>query len=212
MTKGPMKKLLLIRHGSPHEGHSALPSDPPLDAAGHRHARRLAKALADENIDRIVCSPQRRALDTAAPLAELLGLEVEIVEGVAEVDRYVTTRYRSAETIRREEPQRWAEFSRSPARFLGRDPLEYRNTVISAFTELIERGCGSHVAVVSHGMTINTVLRAVVGAPGERNGLFAIGHCSVTRLSGSSLSRMRVDSVNESVCRPVRTRSARTAP
>ena len=105
-------------------------------------------------------------------------------------------------------PHRWAEFSLSPARFLGRDPVEYRDTVISAFTELIEHGRGTHVAVVSHGMTINTVLRAVVGAPGERNGLFAIGHCSVTRLSGSSLSRMRVDSVNESVCRPIRGRSA----
>jgi probable phosphoglycerate mutase len=211
MTKRPIKKLLLIRHGSPHENHATHPADPPLDAAGHRHARRLAKALANENIDRIVCSPQRRALDTAAPLAELLGIGLEIVDGVAEVDRHVTGRYRSAETIRREEPQRWAEFSRSPARFLGRDPDEYRATVLSAFNELIDSDRGTHVAVVSHGMTINTVLRAVVGAPGERNGLFAIGHCSVTRLSGNSLFRMRVDSVNESVCRPVRARAARMA-
>ena len=114
--KAPMTRLLLIRHGSPHEGHPSLPCDPPLDAPGHRHARRLAKALANVQIDRIVRSPQRRARDTATPLAELLGLEVEIVEGVAEVDRHATTRYRSAATIRREEPHRWAEFSLSPAR------------------------------------------------------------------------------------------------
>lgn len=200
-----MKHLLLIRHALPHEGHATSPIDPPLHDDGHRHARRLAEALANvlagEGIDRIVCSPQQRALDTAAPLVELLGLDLEVIEGLAEVDRFAGVPYRSAETLRAMEPQRWAEFVASPARFLGRDPLAYRQTVSDTFARLIAEPPGRKIAVFSHGMTIKTVLGLVLGLETEGHGHFSLGHCSVTRLSGRELSRMRVDSVNETLTR-----------
>jgi broad specificity phosphatase PhoE len=200
-----MKHLLLIRHALPDEGHATSPVDPPLHEDGHRHARRLAEALADplagEGIDRIVCSPQQRALDTAAPLVELLGLDLEVIEGLAEVDRFADVPYRSAETLRAMEPQRWAEFVASPARFLGRDPLAYRQTVADTFRRLIAEPGARKIAVFSHGMTIKTVLGLVLGLDTEGHGHFSLGHCSVTRLSGRALSRMRVDSVNETLTR-----------
>jgi 2,3-bisphosphoglycerate-dependent phosphoglycerate mutase len=201
----PMKHLLLIRHALPHEGHATSPIDPPLHDDGHRHAQRLAQALAsalsNEGIDRIVCSPQQRALDTAAPLVELLGLELEVIEGLAEVDRFAGVPYRSAETLRAMEPQRWAEFVASPARFLGVDPVAYRQTVRDTFTDLISQPRGRRIAVFSHGMTIKTMLNLVLGLETEGHGHFSIGHCSVTRLSGRALEQMRIDSVNEALAR-----------
>jgi broad specificity phosphatase PhoE len=132
-----MKRLLVVRHALPHEGHATRPHDPPLHADGKRHALRLAHKLKREGIDRIVSSPQQRALDTAAPLARILGLEAEVFEGLAEVDRY-TDRYRSVETMRAEAPKRWAEFEASPVpNMLGRtvsatmEPIRSCSAIVS---------------------------------------------------------------------------------
>ncbi|MBT2301906.1 histidine phosphatase family protein [Variovorax paradoxus] len=196
-----MKRLLLIRHGLPHEGHPGQPHDPPLHLLGRRHAQRLARQLAADGIDRIVCSPQQRAIDTAMPLARKLGLTPEIHDGLAEVD-HGTGRYRSVDTLRAEGPERWAEFVASPARFFGKDPAEYEANVLQTFESIVADTRGARIAVFSHGMTIKTILCAALGVREGLFGRFTIAHCSVSRLSGRALSDMRVDSVNESLCKP----------
>ena len=75
-----MKYFLIIRHGRPDENYALCPGDPPLDPQGMEHAVSLAEKLVNEGIDRIVSSPQRRAIDTATPLSKLLDLEIEIFE------------------------------------------------------------------------------------------------------------------------------------
>jgi 2,3-bisphosphoglycerate-dependent phosphoglycerate mutase len=200
----------LIRHGLPDEGHPTHPHDPPLKDDGHRHAERLAHRLKLEGIDRIVCSPQQRAIDTATPLVNLLGLPLEIIEGLAEVDRFAG-HYRSGETLFAE--GRWDEFIASPARYMGRDPVEYRETVFGAFSQVANDARGSRIAVFSHGMTIKMILCAVLGLSDEAFALLSTGHCSVSRLSGSgfdasarlnagrvkALRRMKVESINEAL-------------
>jgi 2,3-bisphosphoglycerate-dependent phosphoglycerate mutase len=205
-----MKQIYLVRHGLPDEGHLTHPHDPPLRIEGHRHASKLALRLKREGIDRIVCSPQQRAIDTATPLVNLLDLPLEIIEGLAEVDRFAD-RYRSGETLFAE--GRWEEFVASPARYMGRDPEEYRNTVLSAFSQVVNAERGSRVAVFSHGMTIKTIICAVLGLSEEGLARFSTGHCSVSRLSGTgfeippvsnqkepkTLRRMKVESINEAL-------------
>ncbi|MDR3453410.1 MAG: histidine phosphatase family protein [Rhodoferax sp.] len=191
-----MKQLLLVRHGQPDEGHALRPGNPPLHAAGQVQARVLAlRRLAFEPIDRIVCSPQQRALDTAAPLSRLLGIDIEVINGLAECDLY-TDRYRSPDTIRREEPHRWAEFLASPPGFLGVDPDVFHKTVMDAFAALLADSRGSVVAVFSHGMPIKTLVAHAMRMPGTET--FSLDHCSVTRMVGSSLDDMRVRTLNES--------------
>jgi broad specificity phosphatase PhoE len=90
-----MTKLILVRHGMPEEGHLLQPQDPPASKTGESQAAQIADRLAAEGVGRIISSPQARARNTATPLAQKLGLAVEIVEGLAEVDRY-TDRYRSS--------------------------------------------------------------------------------------------------------------------
>lgn len=197
-----MKSLLLIRHGLPHEGHPSHPHDPPLHRLGRRHAERLAQRLTAEGIDRIVSSPQQRAIDTAMPLARQLGLEPEIHDGLAEVD-HGTGRYRSVDTLRAEEADRWHEFVASPARFFGKDPAVYEANVLRTFEDIVAEPRGERIAVFSHGMTIKTILCAALGVREASYARLTIAHCSVSRLSGRSLAEMRVDSVNESLCRPV---------
>ncbi|WP_033292088.1 histidine phosphatase family protein [Amycolatopsis jejuensis] len=83
-------RLLLVRHGQT-EGNvrraldTALPG-PPLTELGREQAVALAQRLAPEPIVAVYASEAVRAQQTAAPLAETFGLEVQVIEGVKEVD------------------------------------------------------------------------------------------------------------------------------
>ena len=189
-----MTKLVLVRHGMPDEGHLLQPQDPPLNDTGKRQAAGIAERLAAEDIQRIVCSPQMRARNTAAPLADRLALPVELVEGLAEVDRY-TDRYRSPETIRKEYPERWEDFQASPARFFGRDDDEFRTGVLTAFAAILAEPKASTIAVFTHGMPIKTLLTYILNL--ETPAKFTIGHCSITRVAGGSIDALTIGSVNE---------------
>src|SRR5204863_2627902 len=60
--------------------------DVELSGAGRAHARRIAEALADEPIGAVYSSPLRRALETARPLAAVLGVEPVAVDDLRELD------------------------------------------------------------------------------------------------------------------------------
>jgi len=72
-------KLFLIRHGQSAgnaEGRFGGHSPTPLSELGMQQAEVTAKALAKENITAIYSSDLLRAVQTAEPLAGLLGLEI----------------------------------------------------------------------------------------------------------------------------------------
>ena len=80
--------LLLVRHGLTdwnEEGRLLGRIDVGLNARGRAQARALARSLRDIPIARVVSSPQRRAQETALPVAEVLGLSVETEAGLDEV-------------------------------------------------------------------------------------------------------------------------------
>src|ERR1700745_3081523 len=97
-------QLIFVRHGKPKvvEGDN----DPVLSEAGRAQAERLAEWLAQRRIDRVVSSPMRRALNTAEPTSRMLGLELEVVDGLAEVGR--GGRGAGAAGDRRGVPSRWS--------------------------------------------------------------------------------------------------------
>ncbi len=75
--------IYLVRHGRAQAGVEAL--DPGLDDVGKSQAERAAAALKLTTARRLICSPLRRARETAAPIAATLGLVPEIREEVSEV-------------------------------------------------------------------------------------------------------------------------------
>jgi len=56
-----------------------------LTDRGHEQARNAAAALYGRDITRLIASPMRRAQETAAPIAEALGLEIETDPGIYEL-------------------------------------------------------------------------------------------------------------------------------
>jgi len=77
--------MILLRHGQSefNLGMMATRRDPGIEDArlteyGHHQAEQAARKLASERVTRIIASPYTRALQTAEPLARLLGLRIEI--------------------------------------------------------------------------------------------------------------------------------------
>lgn len=84
--------LLLVRHGEsqPALRDTAFPlrdghADPPLDPRGHHEAERVADRLAGEALSAIYVTPLQRTAQTAAPLAERLGIEPRVEADLREV-------------------------------------------------------------------------------------------------------------------------------
>lgn len=84
-----MTILHFIRHGETEwnaERRIQGQTDVPLSPKGREQARELADRLADASIGAIWSSDLQRALDTARPLAERLGLEVHVTKALRERD------------------------------------------------------------------------------------------------------------------------------
>lgn len=78
--------LYLTRHASAGKrgtftGHDL---ERPLDSVGRDQAREIASRLVDRGIDAIYSSPAARCVDTIEPLAEKLGLVVQVDSALAE--------------------------------------------------------------------------------------------------------------------------------
>lgn len=190
--------LLLVRHAEPVRV-EAVPGDRPADPAltdeGLVKARLVGAWLGAEGADHVAASPLRRATQTAAPLAERLGLEPEIVDGIGEFDR------RDAGYIPFEElPRDHEKFS---AMIEGRwtdiegwsDPLSFREQVVAAIEDLVARFPGGRVAVFTHAGVINVYLGHVLGIP--RALWFYPGYASISRVAAARSGERGVVSVNE---------------
>ena len=77
--------MILLRHGQSefnlHFGTTRRDPgiiDPRLTDLGHTQAREAAQQLAGQGIQRIIVSPYTRALQTARPVAEVLGLPLTV--------------------------------------------------------------------------------------------------------------------------------------
>ena len=83
-------ELFIVRHADaiPEEDEiipSGIYDDLPLSRTGRKQAQALAERLSGLSFDAIYSSPLRRCLETAAPLAERLGMTPIIAEGLKEI-------------------------------------------------------------------------------------------------------------------------------
>ena len=81
-------RLLLIRHGKT-AGNAVRYvgwEDEPLSDVGYAQAREVALLLQGRRIDAVYASPLSRARETGRPLAEALGIAVDVCEGLKEIN------------------------------------------------------------------------------------------------------------------------------
>jgi broad specificity phosphatase PhoE len=186
-------QVLLVRHALPLRSEHGQGSDPDLSDEGKAQVARLPEALARFPISRVVSSPQRRAIQTAEPVAAARELSVEVDERFAEYDRDLPV-YVPVEQIRAENPQEWARLAQGhlPSAV---DENVFRARVLAAVDDLVAGADPEEtVAVFSHGGVINLLLHEILGT--ARLLSFPVDYASVTRLLYSRSGQATVATVN----------------
>jgi probable phosphoglycerate mutase len=186
-------QVLLIRHALPLRSDHGEGSDPDLSDEGLAQVARLPEALARFPISRVVSSPQRRAIQTAEPVAAARELPVEIDDRFAEYDRDLPL-YIPVEQIRDENPQEWARMAQGhlPSAV---DEDAFRARIAAAVDDLVAAADPEDtVAVFSHGGVINVLLHEILGT--TRLLSFPIDYASLTRLLFSRSGQATVATVN----------------
>jgi probable phosphoglycerate mutase len=189
--------LLWVRHAEPERvaPGTGVPANPNLTAAGREQAQRLADWLAHEHIDAVLSSPQRRAQQTAAPIADAHGLTVEIVEGLVEYD-VQADHYIPMEELRATNDPRLADMMEGRwDAFGGESPDVFRARVSKTLDALIADHAGERVVAVCHGGVINVALAIVLDM--DRLLWFDPHYTSLSRVIASRSGVRSLSSLNE---------------
>ncbi|MFT4720450.1 MAG: putative phosphoglycerate mutase [Candidatus Azotimanducaceae bacterium] len=193
-SKADVMELVLIRHGLPEKtiNEDGTPANPPLSQQGHDQARRMAGWLKDEQIDRLYSSPMQRAYQTAEPLAQQMGLGIEVCEGVAEYDQQAQ-HYIPVEELKVLDYERWLRLMKGDVDSV--DFAGFSTTVCQSLNELINDNAGKRVAVTCHGGVINAWAAHVMGF--ESRLFFNPNYTSINRFMASSRGDKTVVTLNE---------------
>ena len=168
-----MTDFLLIRHGETdwnRELRFQGQIDVPLNAIGLEQAQRLQQRIADslsawrerQRVPiRVVCSDLQRAQQTAEPLAQTLGLELEVIHGLREQCYGIFEGMQVAQ-IKTQYPdhwQQWLQFDADHALPQAESTRQFHARVMQAMHDLAARFEGEHVVVVTHGGVLDMLWR-----------------------------------------------------
>jgi alpha-ribazole phosphatase len=178
-------KLLLVRHAAPVDdarGRCYGRLDVGLSPEGEAQAAELVRALDGVRLDAVASSPARRAVDTALPLAEPRGLEVEILDDLGELD-FGELEGKTYDEIAETRPELYAQWMVEPTsvRFPGGESYDdLRRRVEEAAARLREAFAESTVAVVTHGGVVRALVAGVLGISPVRIFRLGVDYASVT--------------------------------
>ncbi len=162
------RQVILVRHGQTAWNREQVfrgRMDLPLDETGRRQAEALRDALAAEAIARVVCSPLLRAVETAAPLAESLGLRIETDDAFTDLD-FGQWQGMTVAAVRDRYPELFATWESAPhlLRFPRGETLdEAAERAFSALHRLVVADEPGALVVVAHRVINKVLLCRVLG-------------------------------------------------
>lgn len=193
---------MLVRHGVTGATGARLGgrTPAPLSDRGRRQADAVAGRLirSGTTFAAVHASPVVRALETAAPIADRLDLEVEETRGVAEFE-YGEWTDRTLKQVRRTNAWRWVQ--RTPSRFTfpgGESFRQAQQRAVEAVEELVTRYTDrQNVVVVSHADVIKALVAHYAGVPLDLFQRLVISPASLTVLAVPREGDPRVLTMND---------------
>ena len=192
----PATTVHLVRHGEVHNPDGILYGRLEgfaLSERGQRMAERVAAALAGRDVTHLVASPLERTLQTAAPLAQRLGLEVHHDERVVEAgSRLEGLRLAGARRVLRT-PAAWRHLWNPVRPSWGESYHEVVERVLAAIDDARSAAYGHEAVVVSHQLPIWATRlhlegRSLVHDPRRRQ-------CGLSSITSLQFDGVRVTSV-----------------
>ncbi|MCV7363699.1 histidine phosphatase family protein [Mycolicibacterium neworleansense] len=152
-------RLTFIRHGestanAANVADSSVPG-PVLTEKGRQQARDIVKVLGDNNYDAIYASTMVRTQLTAAPMAEYLGLPIQVLPGLQEIEAGIYEGTPESDAVKGylQAPLKWLQGdldARIPGSINGR---EFDARMDGAIQTMYDNG-DRNVAAFSHGGAI----------------------------------------------------------
>jgi len=124
----------------------------PLTEKGMADTKLVTKTLKDKNISAIYSSPYKRAYDTVKDLAQVIGVEINIVEGFRE--RKVDTVW--VDDFKTFSRKQWDDFDFKLE--CGECLREVQDRNVAALNDVLKNNLGRNVVVGSHGTALSTII------------------------------------------------------
>lgn len=188
--------IVLVRHGETDwnrenrfQGHA----DTTLNDAGRSQARELVDVLRSEELTAVYTSPLRRAGETAAIVAEGLGLDAQELEALREID-VGDWQGLTIDEVRARYPER-ADVAWRSGWPNGETHEELGLRVVPALLDLGRVHTGGRVLGVTHAGPIRAALMAATGlsADESRTQIGRLENCAVVRFAIVDGNLERVD-------------------
>jgi probable phosphoglycerate mutase len=198
-------QVILIRHGQSEgnaEGRFGGHTATPLSPLGRRQALATAKALGSESITAVYSSDLPRAIETASPLAQLIGCEVQTSHAFRERSVGVMEGLTFEDAAERH-PEQYAALLRRDFELVLTGGESYRQLLDRAWRKLdkvISENHGGKIAVFSHTGTICIIALHLMGAldaPELKPVWIASANCGITRFDLRDDGFVRVMTVND---------------
>jgi probable phosphoglycerate mutase len=164
-----MPTIILVRHGDNDVYRTRMAGRLPgvhLNEHGYQQARLVADALAQTTLSAIYSSPLERAMETATPIAEARGLNVQICPALIEVD-FGDWQGKTFKQLHR--TKLWKQMRETPSGFYfpAGESLDEAQQRVCGEIERICSNAGAEdvIACVSHGDPIRLAVLHYMGMP-----------------------------------------------
>ncbi len=158
----------MVRHGATvlnAEDRFAGATDVALSDEGREQARRLADRLGHEKISAVYASPLGRTVETAKILAAPHQLEVQVRDGLREINHGHWEQMTRRE-VEQKFPEEAAEWEKDPYTFApqgGETGLAVTARALPVLIDLVQHHSGENFLIVSHKATIRLLLSSLLG-------------------------------------------------
>lgn len=199
---GPRSIFHLVRHAAHDRVGTVLVgrlNGVHLSLAGRAQARELAQHFAREEIAAVVSSPRERAQETAAPMAEALGMKHRVANALDEVNMGGWQGHSFGSLALDDGWQRW-----NTARSMTRPPngetmAEVQARLLAELLHLHATAPGGQFILVSHAEPIRALLLHVLGVSVDNWNRLEIEPATISTIAlgeaGGAVLRMNVAAV-----------------
>jgi len=179
-----LKKIVLIRHGETEfttQHRFCGSADPGLTDKGAEDARALLDNPAVAGLDVLLCSPARRTLQTASPIAESFDLLRDLDEGFRETNFGAWEGVKFSEVSDSEAHRLWTKNPAFWAPPEGEAGICVQARAVKALTPALEDF--GKIGIVTHKGTIRLLYSFFMGLPASRyRALPDVAPASITEL------------------------------
>ncbi|RTZ68795.1 MAG: histidine phosphatase family protein [Aquificaceae bacterium] len=174
-------RIYLLRHAQSEGNKRGLfqgSLDFPLSEEGKLQAQRAGEFLKRFEFDLVVSSPQKRALQTARIVADILGLKLKVDERLREISYGVLEGKSHREVENWSEYQKWLE---NPVKnpLQGVDPMDKLQERVESFLNEVPQW-GKSVLAVTHGGIVRAIICTVGNLGMENLWRFSVSNVSLS--------------------------------